>query len=168
MVGGFHTTDGAISGSPAFTAPEVLGGEPPSVASDLYGLGATLFCAATGHAAFERRHGERVVAQFLRIANDPTPSLTGHSIPTLWPRHRTRHGPRPRRPPRQPAEFEAKLRAAQAGSGVAVHQVLRPAAPPESVGSTATHPADAPPTSPHPPRNRFRPPLPPSGRREPG
>ena len=40
---------------------------PPTAASDIYGLGATLFCALTGHAAFERRSGEQLVAQFLRI-----------------------------------------------------------------------------------------------------
>ena len=38
----------------------------------MYGLGATLFCALTGHAAFERRSGELVVAQFLRVAAEPT------------------------------------------------------------------------------------------------
>ena len=58
--GGFKTTTGTVTGSPAFTAPEaMLGGDPPSAASDIYGLGATLFCAVTGHAAFERRSGEQ-------------------------------------------------------------------------------------------------------------
>src|SRR5882757_8662884 len=70
--GGFETGTGVITGSPAFTAPEVLLGQSPSPASDLYSLGATLFCALTGHAAFERRSGEQVVAQFLRVAAEPT------------------------------------------------------------------------------------------------
>ena len=70
--GGFETGTGIIAGSPAFTAPEVLLGHSPSPASDLYSLGATLFCALTGHAAFERRTGEQVVAQFLRLAAGPT------------------------------------------------------------------------------------------------
>jgi non-specific serine/threonine protein kinase len=52
---GFKTATGTFTGSPAFTAPEILSGDPPSVSSDVYGLGATLFCALTGHAAFERR-----------------------------------------------------------------------------------------------------------------
>jgi non-specific serine/threonine protein kinase len=34
-----------------------------------------LFCALTGHAAFERRSGEQVVAQFLRIATEAAPDL---------------------------------------------------------------------------------------------
>ena len=75
ITGGFETATGTFTGSPAFTAPEVLGGDPPSPASDVYGLGATLFCALTGHAAFERRSGEQVVAQFLRITTQPVPDL---------------------------------------------------------------------------------------------
>ncbi|HJQ45688.1 MAG TPA: LuxR C-terminal-related transcriptional regulator, partial [Amycolatopsis sp.] len=46
-----------------------------------YGLGATLFSALTGHAAFERRSGEQVVAQFLRITTQPVPDLREHGIP---------------------------------------------------------------------------------------
>ena len=75
--GGFTTASGTFTGSPAFTAPEVLGGEPPTTASDVYGLGATLFCALTGHAAFERRSGEQVVTQFLRIATEAGPRSAG-------------------------------------------------------------------------------------------
>ncbi|MFI7669996.1 protein kinase [Nocardia sp. NPDC049526] len=81
ITGGFETATGTITGSPAFTAPEVLGGDAPSRASDLYGLGATLFCALTGHAAFERRSGEQVVAQFLRITQQPIPDLRERGIP---------------------------------------------------------------------------------------
>lgn len=75
VAGGFRTATGTVTGSPAFTAPEVLGGDPPGPASDVYGLGATLFCALTGHAAFERRRGEHMVAQFLRITTQPVPDL---------------------------------------------------------------------------------------------
>ncbi|MBY8861302.1 protein kinase [Nocardia sp. CA2R105] len=79
--GGFRTGTGTVTGSPAFTAPEVLAGDPPSRASDAYGLGATLFCALTGHAAFERRSGEQVVAQFLRILEQPVPDLRAGGMP---------------------------------------------------------------------------------------
>ncbi|MGW4335900.1 protein kinase domain-containing protein [Rhodococcus koreensis] len=81
IAGGFETATGTVSGSPAFTAPEVLRGDPPSPASDLYGLGATLFCAVTGHAAFERRSGEQVIAQFQRITTQPVPDLREKGIP---------------------------------------------------------------------------------------
>ena len=72
---GFKTATGVFTGSPAYTAPEVLSGQPAVKASDVYGLGATLFTALTGHAAFERRKGEEVVAQFVRITSEPLPDL---------------------------------------------------------------------------------------------
>jgi predicted ATPase/serine/threonine protein kinase/DNA-binding NarL/FixJ family response regulator len=81
ITGGFETEAGIITGSPAFTAPEVLKGQPPTAGSDIYGLGATLFCAVTGHAAFERRSGEQLVAQFLRITTQPIPDLRAEDIP---------------------------------------------------------------------------------------
>jgi predicted ATPase len=79
--GGFKTATGVFTGSPAFTAPEILSGDPPSQSSDVYGLGATVFCAFTGHAAFERRSGEQMVAQFLRIASESAPDLRESGIP---------------------------------------------------------------------------------------
>ncbi|MBB5913495.1 serine/threonine-protein kinase PknK [Nocardia transvalensis] len=79
--GGFRTSTSMITGSPAFTAPEVLKGTEPTVRSDLYGLGSTLFALLTGHAAFERQSGERVVAQFLRITTQPIPDLRDQDIP---------------------------------------------------------------------------------------
>ncbi|TSE00642.1 protein kinase [Skermania sp. ID1734] len=79
--GGFETSSSMITGSPAYTAPEVLKGAEPTVASDIYGLGATLFALLTGHAAFERQSGEKVVAQFLRITTEPIPDLRKQDIP---------------------------------------------------------------------------------------
>ncbi|TQM26412.1 protein kinase domain-containing protein [Nocardia bhagyanarayanae] len=81
FAGGFVTGTGIVTGTPAFTAPEVIAGEPPSPAADVYGLGATLFAAITGHAAFERRSGEQVVAQFVRITSEPVPDLREQGIP---------------------------------------------------------------------------------------
>jgi len=81
IAGGFETATGVITGSPAFTAPEVLDGQSPSPASDIDSLGATLFCAMTGHAAFERRSGEQMMAQFIRITTDPPPDLREQGIP---------------------------------------------------------------------------------------
>jgi len=81
ITGGFETADGAIMGSPAYTAPEVLLGEPPDVTSDVYSLASTLFCAGTGHAVFERRKGEQMVAQFLRITKHPMPDVWDSDLP---------------------------------------------------------------------------------------
>jgi len=81
IIGGFETADGAVMGSPAYTAPEVLLGQPPGVTSDVYSLASTLFCAGTGHAVFERRKGEQMVAQFLRITQHPMPNLRDSGLP---------------------------------------------------------------------------------------
>ncbi|ABH00953.1 serine/threonine protein kinase (plasmid) [Rhodococcus jostii RHA1] len=93
--GAFQTTTGTIAGSPAFTAPEVLDGAPSTAASDVYGLGATLFCLLTGHAAFERRAGEGVIAQFVRITTTPTPDLRE---PRIGPGRRSKWAARPELP----------------------------------------------------------------------
>jgi serine/threonine-protein kinase PknK len=79
--GGFETSANIITGTPAFTSPEVLQGLPPTAASDVYALGATLFCTITGHAAFERRSGEQAISQFFRILREPIPNLRSHGIP---------------------------------------------------------------------------------------
>lgn len=81
LTGGFETGAGTLTGSPAFTAPEILLGKPASIAADIYSLGATLFCALTGHAPFERHSGEKVIAQFVRITTDLIPQLAGLGIP---------------------------------------------------------------------------------------
>ncbi|BAH31522.1 protein kinase domain-containing protein [Rhodococcus erythropolis] len=80
IVGGFATGTGVVTGSPAFIAPEIVVGEPPSSAADVYGLGATLFATITGHAAFERRSGEQLVAQFLRITSEPAPDPREYGV----------------------------------------------------------------------------------------
>lgn len=81
VVGGFETSTGVITCSPAYTAPEVLRGHSATARADTYSLGAALFCALTGHAAFGRLDGERLVAQFLRITEQPVPDLRGEGVP---------------------------------------------------------------------------------------
>lgn len=80
MVGGFHTASGVFSATPDFTAPEVLSGKEPDQASDVYGLGATLFCALTGQPPFARRDGEVLMAQLLRIATKSAPDLRAYGV----------------------------------------------------------------------------------------
>jgi serine/threonine-protein kinase PknK len=81
IIGGFETSDGAVTGSPAYTAPEVLLGQPPDTSSDVYSLASTLFSAGTGHAVFERQHGEKIVSQFLRITKHAMPNLQDSGLP---------------------------------------------------------------------------------------
>ncbi|MCC3312352.1 protein kinase domain-containing protein [Nocardia africana] len=123
ITGGFETATGTVTGSPAFTAPEVLRGEAPSEASDVYGLGSTLFCALTGHAAYERRAGEQVVAQFLRITEQPIPDLRDNGIPDDVARvieEAMSHDPA-QRP--TAAVFGDRLRQVQRGHGLLVDRM---------------------------------------------
>ncbi|MFC9833921.1 protein kinase [Rhodococcus sp. NPDC127530] len=122
--GGFETATGAVTGSPAYTAPEVLAGDPPAPAADVYGLGATLFSALTGHAAFERRSGEQVVAQFLRITTTEAPDLREHEIPddvsAVVARAMSRE---PGQRPATAADFGEELRGLQRAHGFLVDEM---------------------------------------------
>ncbi|WP_344892407.1 serine/threonine-protein kinase, partial [Nonomuraea antimicrobica] len=67
------TEQGLMIGSPGFIAPERLEGHPGGPASDLWSLGATLYVALTGAAAFEGSVAERVRATLTR----PVPVAPG-------------------------------------------------------------------------------------------
>lgn len=167
IVGGFETTTGVVTGSPAFTAPEVLQSGHPSVASDVYGLGATLFCMITGHAAYERRSGEQVVAQFLRIAAEPLPNLRPEGIPEdvcAVIEASMSHNPADRPP--TAAAFGELLREIQRTHGLLVQEMTLPSAasssPTEDTAAwqaaTSRRSASLPPmTTPLTPETKFRP-----------
>ena len=166
IVDGFETSSDIVTGSPAFTAPELLTGADPSVASDIYGLGATLFCALTGHAAFERRSGEQVVAHFLRIAAEPLPDLKEAGIP--GPVARAIEQAMAREPADRPASVAAYgelLREVQRELGVAVDEMALPSGrsvDPIAVGTgvgTERRVRAGIITSPPTPSTKFRPPL---------
>src|SRR6201998_3657222 len=127
IAGGFQTSTGVITGSPAFTAPEVLEGATPTPQSDIYSLGATLFCAITGHAAFERRSGEKVVAQFLRITSQPIPDLRERGLPAdvaaVIERAMARD---PADRPASAASFGEELQEVQRTSSVPVDEMAHP------------------------------------------
>ncbi|WP_454196165.1 protein kinase domain-containing protein [Nocardia sp. Marseille-Q1738] len=165
--GGFETAAGVVTGSPAFTAPEVLRSGVPSVASDVYGLGATLFAMITGHAAYERRSGEQIVAQFLRIAADPLPDLRPDGIPDdvcAAIEASMSHDPANR--PRSAAAFGESLRDIQRANGLPIQNMTLPTVDQaisiqedlstRPMAATARHPSAHPKTPPTP-ETRFRP-----------
>jgi ATP/maltotriose-dependent transcriptional regulator MalT len=170
--GGFETRDGLIAGTPAFTAPEVLSGAEPSVRSDLYGLGATLFCALTGHAAFQRRSGESFVAQILRISRESAPDLRKIEVPDELSRAVERAMARdPAKRPTTAGEFGEELCDIGRRTGSVDEMALRVDPPEDSLLAatgprtsatgrrTSLGPAAAPPT----PATKFRPPRQPRG-----
>ncbi|KXF56452.1 hypothetical protein AXA44_34480 [Rhodococcus sp. SC4] len=166
IAGGFETSADVVLGSPAFTAPEVLEGAPPTPASDVYGLGSTLFCAVTGHAAFERLDGEPMVAQFLRIARQPIPDLRERGYPEqvcAAIEHAMARNSTDR--PGSAADFGAELREAQRRNGMTVDEMalLNPRGGSPHTEQPATAVGAARPLryshSPPTPATRYRPPT---------
>lgn len=157
IAGGFETAAGVVIASPAFTAPEILEGKPPTPMSDIYSLGATLFCALTGHAAFERRSGEQIVAQFVRISSQRIPNLRERGIPedlAAAIEHAMSHEPDDR--PRRADVFGDALRQIQLRNGLTVDEMALP----DEDGAIHAHRPSAPPTATGPKAARTPAPLP--------
>ena len=76
------TPAGSPLGTPAFMAPEQVEGDPDRIETrtDVYGLGATLYCVLTGHAPFE---GEGLLAlqDRLRRGEFPRPCQVRREVP---------------------------------------------------------------------------------------
>ncbi|WP_406277729.1 protein kinase [Nocardia sp. NBC_00881] len=116
-----------IQGTPAFTAPEVLGGAAPTAASDIYGLGATLFSLLTGRAAFARRTGEQLEVQLARIATGSVPDLHAYGIPhAVCEAVEAAMAAKPTDRPATAVEFGEQLREVQRNCGQAVDAMAVP------------------------------------------
>ncbi|OBF10736.1 serine/threonine-protein kinase [Mycobacterium sp. 852002-10029_SCH5224772] len=81
VAGGYETAAGLFSGTVDFLAPEVMTGDPATVETDVYSLGATLYALVAGNAAYERRSGEDLLAQYTRIKSTRIPDLRPRGIP---------------------------------------------------------------------------------------
>ncbi|WAC92120.1 serine/threonine-protein kinase [Mycobacterium sp. Aquia_213] len=79
--GGYETTSGFFSGTIDYTPPESLAGNPATVVSDIYSLGATIYTLIAGAAPYERMTSEDLVAQYLRISTTAFPDLRATGIP---------------------------------------------------------------------------------------
>ncbi len=67
-----HTGTGIVPGTPFYMAPELLAGNVPGAASDLYALGVLLFELLTGR----RPHVASTMGELLRrVAHEPAPDL---------------------------------------------------------------------------------------------
>ena len=75
IAGGYKTVTGFFTGTLSYTAPEVLGGKPPTVAADVYSLGATIYALIAGSPPHERNTDEELIAHYLRITSTPVPDL---------------------------------------------------------------------------------------------
>jgi serine/threonine protein kinase len=86
LLGGFDTrlADGSsvvLHDASAHTAPELLLGEGVSEATDVYGLGSTLYELLAGRPAYRSYDGESVAALSLRILTGPVPPLGRGDVP---------------------------------------------------------------------------------------
>ena len=81
LAGEEHTRTGALAMSIAFAAPEVLDGREATVLTDVYSLGATLFCLLRGEPPFVRADDESLLPAVARILTEPVPDLRPLGIP---------------------------------------------------------------------------------------
>jgi serine/threonine protein kinase/N-acetylneuraminic acid mutarotase len=136
IAGKYQTVTGVFSGTIAYTAPEVLSGRPPTVAADLYSLGATIYALIAGTAAHEVGSGEELLAQYLRITSAEVPDLRPRGIPDDVCRAiEQAMSLDPEKRPGSAADFGRELQAAQQHNGL----------PPDSMALAAPvteHPVD--------------------------
>lgn len=77
LVGGTATATGLVSGTIAYSAPEVLEGRGATAQSDIYSLGAMLFAALAGHPPYVLGSGEAMAAVISRTLIGPPPDTQG-------------------------------------------------------------------------------------------
>lgn len=114
-----------VTASVLHAAPEILRGEPASVASDVYALGSTIFAWLHGRPALTPGDGEQTSALFVRIATEPVPDLRPEGVPdalcAVLERAMAKE-PGARQPTAE--QFAHDLRHAQADCGVAVTELV--------------------------------------------
>ena len=77
------TQAGMVMGTPGFTAPERVRGEPASPASDLWSLGATLFAAVEGRGPFDDRGSPLAILAAIANEEPPRPRSAGSLRPVI-------------------------------------------------------------------------------------
>lgn len=79
--GGVTTGSGGIVGTLGHAAPEVLGGHAPTVRSDIYSLGSTLFTLLNGTPPFPLRGDEGLLGLLARISTETPEDLRPSGVP---------------------------------------------------------------------------------------
>lgn len=81
LPGATATRSGVITASLSHAPPEVLNGDDPTPATDVYGLASTLWTAVVGRAPFQRGADEPIAALVARIVTAPPPDAEPHGVP---------------------------------------------------------------------------------------
>jgi serine/threonine-protein kinase PknK len=81
LKGGPETGTASLTASIEHVSPDLLEGQQPSVASDIYALGSTMFKLLTGRAAFVRPEDESIIPALTRIRDEPVPDLRARGVP---------------------------------------------------------------------------------------
>jgi serine/threonine protein kinase len=68
--------------TPWHSAPEILEGDNPSIASDVYSLASTMFTSLDGRPPFVVSGDDRSLAYQLRVLRDPLPTLLRRDLPS--------------------------------------------------------------------------------------
>jgi serine/threonine protein kinase len=77
------TQAGMVVGTPGFTAPERVRGEPATPASDLWSLGATLYVAVEGRGPFDRTGGDTAITTGVATEEAPQAPSAGKLGPII-------------------------------------------------------------------------------------
>lgn len=157
IAGGYKTVTGFFTGTLSYTAPEVLAGNPPTVAADVYSLGATIYALIAGGPPHERKAEEDLIAHYLRITSTPVPDLRPHGIPTdVCAAIEKAMSREPTDRQVSVAELGHELQLAQRHNGLAADPMAlsEPGGEPEPTGGTQALPLSGAPREPEPSQSK--------------
>jgi ATP/maltotriose-dependent transcriptional regulator MalT/serine/threonine protein kinase len=125
-----RTATKSFVGSPSYTAPELLTGGPPSQASDIYSLAATVFALICGAPASRLQSEDGAGASVRRGPPGSIPDLRGNGVPdAVCAALELGMAVDPAARPGSAAAFGAALRVAGAQIGVSIAEVPLELAP---------------------------------------
>src|ERR1700739_781773 len=123
-IAGGNESANILRGSPSYTAPELFQSRGASVASDIYGLAATVFTLVCGAPPFKFQTGDNPIAFARRVIAGPIPDLRAKGVPDpVCSALELGLNTDPARRPNSAAAFGEILRAAGARVGLTIAEV---------------------------------------------